>query len=54
MKCPICEVQFIGFIGASCTCGPTKPEPETPTENGITVDGIQVVHEGVTIVHTGG
>lgn len=49
MRCPICEVQFIGFIGASCTCG-TQPEPQPP-ENGVTNNGVLVTNNGETVTN---
>lgn len=50
MQCFVCKLGPINFIGDDCTCDDSAP---LPIVNGVVNGGIQIVVDGVPVVHNG-
>ncbi len=53
MKCHVCFTEFIGFIGGECTCNQGSPVTPVIPDGSVVNNGVQVVVDGNTVVHTG-
>ena len=49
MQCFVCDVQFVKLLTADCDCDGDDPA----IVNGVVNGGIQIVVDGVPVVHNG-